>query len=239
MALSEEEKKKIEEEEYRKSLRGENSKKKKWYQKTGWIITLLILFFPVGIFLMWKYSSWNIIVKVLITLFYLFILSSNYLSDTGDKSNKTNPAQSNSTVTAEQHVQQLQELSDLYCSERSKPNIRYVNLDDYISMYEADGKSVTLHPVINIVPSTDKCNKVMDICLDLWSADDCKNIAERKIWIGMTDDQLILSWGMPNDKNNTVTSSGIHSQWVYGDFKPYVYLEGSNESSLKVISWQS
>ncbi len=32
---------------------------KKWYQKTGWIIALLILIFPVGLFLMWKYTNWK------------------------------------------------------------------------------------------------------------------------------------------------------------------------------------
>lgn len=31
----------------------------KWYKKTGWIIFLLIFFFPVGLFLMWKYAKWN------------------------------------------------------------------------------------------------------------------------------------------------------------------------------------
>ena len=27
---------------------------KKWYQQTGWVIALCILFFPVGLFLLWK-----------------------------------------------------------------------------------------------------------------------------------------------------------------------------------------
>lgn len=31
----------------------------KWYQKPLWIIVLLFLFFPVGLFLMWKYSNWS------------------------------------------------------------------------------------------------------------------------------------------------------------------------------------
>ena len=35
-----------------------NGDDEKWYQKTGWIIALLILFFPAGLFLMWKYSNW-------------------------------------------------------------------------------------------------------------------------------------------------------------------------------------
>ena len=40
---------------------------KKWYQKTGAIIILLILFFPIGLFLMWKYSDWNKEIKIAIS----------------------------------------------------------------------------------------------------------------------------------------------------------------------------
>jgi len=52
--------------------------KKKWFQKTGWIILLLIFFFPVGLFLMWKYVNWNSKIKWGITaLFVLIIFVSN------------------------------------------------------------------------------------------------------------------------------------------------------------------
>lgn len=44
---------------------------KKWYQKTGWIIALLIFFFPVGLFLMWKYTNWKKPVKGIVTAFIL------------------------------------------------------------------------------------------------------------------------------------------------------------------------
>ena len=57
----------------------------------------------------------------------------------------------------------------------------------------------------------------------------------------MTAYQLLLSLGSPRDKNDTTTSYGIHSQYVYGDFGPYVYLEGKNDDDLdlmKVTSWQ-
>ena len=50
---------------------GYNGNDKKWYQKTGWIIALLILFFPVGLFLMWKYTNWKKPVKCTITALIL------------------------------------------------------------------------------------------------------------------------------------------------------------------------
>lgn len=48
--------------------------RQKWYQKTGWIIALLFLFFPVGLFLMWKYTKWNKYVKIGISVFWIIAL---------------------------------------------------------------------------------------------------------------------------------------------------------------------
>jgi micrococcal nuclease len=49
----------------------------KWYQK-GWVIALLIVFFfPVGLFLMWRYTKWDRAIKGLISGFFLFALISS------------------------------------------------------------------------------------------------------------------------------------------------------------------
>lgn len=42
---------------------------KKWYEKTWLIILLLIIFFPVGLFLMWR-SNWNKIAKISVSIFF-------------------------------------------------------------------------------------------------------------------------------------------------------------------------
>ncbi len=53
--------------------------KKKWYQKTGGIIALLVLFFPVGLYLMWKHASWNKTAKWIVTgVFAFFVLTSAF-----------------------------------------------------------------------------------------------------------------------------------------------------------------
>jgi hypothetical protein len=89
-------------------------------------------------------------------------------------------------------------------------------------------------------PATqENCQKISNYCLYLWNENECQKIAEQKIWIGMSKDQLLLSWGVPKDTNNTVGSWGVHSQWVYGDLGPYVYLEGDNKRMLTVTSWQN
>lgn len=56
-------------------------------------------------------------------------------------------------------------------------------------------------------------------------------IKERKITIGMTPKQAILSWGKPDDINRTVGSWGKYEQWVYGS--NYLYFENG-----KLTSWQ-
>lgn len=55
----------------------------KWYQKSIWVIILLILFFPVGLFLMWKYTNWNKKAKIVITgIFALIVIGSSSSSNT-------------------------------------------------------------------------------------------------------------------------------------------------------------
>lgn len=46
------------------------TEKTKWYHKTGGVILLLVLFFPAGLYLMWKYTNWNRKVKWAITGFF-------------------------------------------------------------------------------------------------------------------------------------------------------------------------
>lgn len=48
--------------------------KNKWYQKSWAIVLFLIIFFPVGLYLMWKHSGWSKLVKIIITAFFAFIL---------------------------------------------------------------------------------------------------------------------------------------------------------------------
>jgi len=70
--------------------------KKKWYQKTGGIIVLLVLFFPVGLYLMWKHTSWNKTVKWIVTGFFAFLVLVNAF---GSDSTSTTTETQNPTPT--------------------------------------------------------------------------------------------------------------------------------------------
>jgi hypothetical protein len=55
--------------------------------------------------------------------------------------------------------------------------------------------------------------------------------------------QAILSIGIPNDVNKTVTQYGQHQQWVYGSplrKAHYLYFEGTGGlDTMKLTSWQN
>jgi hypothetical protein len=51
------------------------SNEERWYQKGGWIAALIIIFFPIGIVVMWRHSKWRMRTKVLITAFFALALA--------------------------------------------------------------------------------------------------------------------------------------------------------------------
>ncbi len=40
---------------------------KKWYEQTFWIVFFLVVFWPAGLFMMWR-SDWHVAVKVVVTI---------------------------------------------------------------------------------------------------------------------------------------------------------------------------
>lgn len=63
----------------------------KWYKSTWFTILMLVIFFPVGLFLMWKYMNWKTWVKVVITVAIALIVIGNMgKSPSTNKSNNSN-----------------------------------------------------------------------------------------------------------------------------------------------------
>jgi hypothetical protein len=82
--------------------------------------------------------------------------------------------------------------------------------------------------------STTKARKVwLDKYKPSWTDADRQTVAEKKIKLGMTEDQAETSWGSPESKNNTVTQYGKRTQWVYKAAKTYLYFEDG-----KLTAWQ-
>jgi hypothetical protein len=53
-----------------------------------------------------------------------------------------------------------------------------------------------------------------------WSRKDCKSLADRKIWIGMTYEMLVYQRGKPNTVNPSNYGNGIHYQFCWDDYTP-------------------
>ena len=63
--------------------------KEKFYQKTWFTVLFLILFFPVGLFTMWKYKKFNKIARIIITVLLVFFCLVSYLSDDSDSTDSS------------------------------------------------------------------------------------------------------------------------------------------------------
>ena len=67
-----------------------------------------------------------------------------------------------------------------------------------------------------------------------WALLRCQRIADHAIWLGMPDEQVLLSRGKPADINRSVGSYGVHEQWVYENYpQKYLYFEDGI-----LTSWQ-
>lgn len=83
----------------------------RFYQKTWFIILMLILLFPVGIFLMWKYTGWNKVVKIIVTVvicFFAYI----FWAAPNDADHKGNVAEKES-ISAKDEIESNEEVSTL------------------------------------------------------------------------------------------------------------------------------
>ena len=59
-----------------------------------------------------------------------------------------------------------------------------------------------------------------------------KAILDREVQIGMTDEQVKLSWGNPGKINRTVTVNHVREQWVYGS-STYLYFDNGVLTSFQ------
>jgi hypothetical protein len=62
-----------------------------------------------------------------------------------------------------------------------------------------------------------------------WSDEVWNLLKKREIRLGMTTEQVKLSWGQPSDVNRSVGSWGVHEQWIYSSH--YLYFENNILSS--------
>ncbi len=79
---------------------------------------------------------------------------------------------------------------------------------------------------------TEKSKKLKEELTKKYGSIVAQKIMSGKIWIGMTSEMALDSWGEPKDINRTVTNYGTNEQWVYSD-KNFLYFENG-----KLTAWQ-
>jgi len=65
-------------------------------------------------------------------------------------------------------------------------------------------------------------SKAGQICIKhpKWTKEDCTNLADNKIWIGMSYDMLVYKRGKPNSANPSNYGLGTEWQWCWHDYTP-------------------
>lgn len=91
----------------------------KWYMKTWVIILFLIFFFPVGLFLMWRYKEWGKVTKIVITVIIALMAIWGWFSpDTPrEEASPTSPVQT--AASAKQEVKKEEPAAEAYESDYS------------------------------------------------------------------------------------------------------------------------
>lgn len=73
--------------------------KEKFYQRTWFTVLFLILFFPVGLFTMWKYKKFNKIARIVITVLLVFFCFVSYLGDDSDNTDSSSTEATTESTT--------------------------------------------------------------------------------------------------------------------------------------------
>lgn len=139
--------------------------KKKWYQK-GWIIALLLYFcWPVGLYLMWKHSSWSKVVKWGISAIFIlaFLAVGVELLGYSSSNDADIPETTNTVVTTQETVTQTDENESSSSVEPVQKTIRGqadapLESEEYL-LYYIDSNSIKLH---DFVVEDERVNQKID-----------------------------------------------------------------------------
>lgn len=77
-----------------------------------------------------------------------------------------------------------------------------------------------------------KRSKRLSYLIGKYSQPYADRIFQHKVWVGMSKDEAIESWGKPKDINTTITENMEREQWVYGEGQ-YLYLENGIVTTIQ------
>ncbi|WP_113930472.1 hypothetical protein [Bacillus sp. P14.5] len=73
----------------------------KFYEKTWFTVLTLLLFFPLGLFLMWRYQKFNKAARIIISIFFGFLIVSNLFGESDTNQSRTTVISEDEVVDVE------------------------------------------------------------------------------------------------------------------------------------------
>ncbi len=73
----------------------------KFYETTWFTVLMLLLFFPIGLFLMWKYQKFNKIARIALSVIFGFLIVGNIFGDSEENQLETTSAIEKETASVE------------------------------------------------------------------------------------------------------------------------------------------
>lgn len=149
-----------------------NSKSNTWYEKTWLVIILCVIFFPVGLYALWKNTTiakgWKIGVTIVITI--LFIAS---LTDDKETANETVKENNETEVVSKKSESQTENTANITALEEIKkePKVKEAMITDadvlYVSVEDdgtnRNGFAQYLCEILNEHKATTKWVKVVKV----------------------------------------------------------------------------
>lgn len=121
----------------------------RWHQKSGWIIFFLIVFFPVGIFLTWKYSSWKRTPKIIVSVIFGFLFVIGFISNIASHGSTLTPQGSMLTSSGSASVTENSNATNNFANEplttdHVKNAISNFTVKNKITSVKISGSTVTV-----------------------------------------------------------------------------------------------
>jgi hypothetical protein len=104
----------------------ENQKELKWYQKPTGVIILLIFFFPVGLYLMWKNELWTKQTRWIVTAVLALVVIAN-----AGNNKSSSPSENNSNSVKKVTFSEAESFMQKRCNETNQTLMKKksVNVD--------------------------------------------------------------------------------------------------------------
>ena len=172
--------------------------RERWYQKTAGIILLLVLFFPAGLYLMWKYGKWSKKAKWIVTGIFALLVIIGGNSNNGTSTQSVSPTSTSTPApTAEATSVPTPTLAPFSERMRTAEVVTVANLFNDPNSYMGANRLLTFKCKISSFVKDSSGNPSGMNCYDLNSYSDYVQISSIGIDVSkMNEGDTLQVWGI-------------------------------------------